>query len=166
MVTPSCALTPPTAPTPPRPHTLSRSSSYRGPHSTVLSIPLKTGLLFITGSICRPAVCPHPQPQAGLWNNSARGWISQEPCRGHYAHCSHGLFCNFTTQLPNDRSCPSLITLQLCLWSSWQGLCWGPGLCQWRDGMVSFSMGMNSFSQAPGWVGCALGAMSQSFLVQ
>lgn len=59
---PQLCLDPPPAPTQPRPHTLSRSSSYRGPHSTVLSIPLKTGLLFITGSICWPAVCPNPQP--------------------------------------------------------------------------------------------------------
>ena len=36
-------------------------------------------------------------------------------------------------------------------WCSWQGLCWRPWACWWRDGIVRFSVEMNSFSLLMFW---------------
>lgn len=144
MVTPSCALTP-------APKTSHPSVCFRGSHSTVLSLPLKSGA-FVHYWLHLPACCLPPPPAPGRTLESQRQRLKpKNHAEATAPRRAHGLFVISQPRSPvTDPACLSHHFLQLCLWSSWQGLCWGSGACRWRDGMASFSMGMNSFRPQAG----------------
>lgn len=151
----------------PRSHTLSRSCSHEGSDSIVVSIALKTGILFHS--------CVHyglhlPAPLVPGRTLEKQGWGQSWPSTMPRSRLPwsflkfHKASCPATGPAPPLSLCSRVSSVK----SGLHGRACVGGLGRVSGGMawLGFSMEMNSSSQAPGWVGCALGAMSQSFLLQ
>lgn len=147
----------------PRPHMLSRSCSHEGSDSIVVSIALKTGILFHSHVHCaenRDFVhygLHLPAPLVLGRTLEKQGWGLSWPRTMPRPRLLWSFLKFHKASSPVTGPAPPL-SLCSCvsskLWSSRQGLCWRPWACQWRDGVVRFFHGNELFLPGPrlGWL--------------
>lgn len=122
----------------------------------VVSVPWRIKDLVLDRLRLLACCLPCPRQDWGLsWPRTMPRLLCPLPCLS---------FCNFFKSLPSTGPRPPLTSSQF-FWSqrcsSLQGLRRRPGRVGGGIVCLGFSVETNSFSQAPGWVGCAPGAMGQ-----